>query len=366
MSFSVHPAALDAYAAQLRRARDDAGLTQSYLDRYQVQGNAGDGLYLKLLGKSHLEAMEAALTAIGSLGKVLNGSQYNVASASSYYRDGDAQSAARIDATLPEVRSLRPTTIERDWRSDPCAPSFRESREPADRLKPADAPDHDHPFSFLDYLSISDWTLKAFEAAIGFNPLDYLVEKLAGDWEAFGKAGRALSNSADALHDLAYNVQGGDIALRSFWTGNAASAADYYFTRLSSKSDDIVDPLRVASKEYESLSVGIWNSSQYLSGAVKNMIDNAVIAGIAFAAGTITIESGIGPIIGYSGGAFALAMVIIEWNAALEVMTDIYNRVQLCVGIIESAGAKLYNARFPDIGTDVYHHPLADRPAEAR
>ncbi|SHN06298.1 hypothetical protein [Cryptosporangium aurantiacum] len=366
MSFSVHPAALNAYADQLRRARDDAGLTKSYLDRYRVQGKADDGLYLKLLGNSHEQAMGAALTTIGTLVEVLNGSQYNMAAASSYYRAADAHSAARIDATLPGVRPTRPTSIERDWRNDPCAPSFRENREPADRLVPVEAPDYDHPFSFLDYLSVSEWTLKAFEVAIGLNPLDYLTEKLAGDWEAFGKAGKALGNSANAVHDVAHNVQGGDIALRSFWTGNAASAADRYFTMLATKSDDIVDPLREASKEYDSLAVGIWNASQYLSGTVKNMVDNAIIAGIAFAAGTITIESGIGPIIGYSGGAFALAMIIIEWNAALEVVTDIYNRVQLCIGVIQSAGAKLYNARFPDIGTDAYHHPLADRPAEVR
>lgn len=142
MSFSVHPAALDAYADQLRRARDDAGLTKSYLDRYQVEGKADDGLYLKLLGKSHVQVMDAALTTIGSLIEVLNGNQYNMAAASSYYRAGDAQAAARIDATLPGVRPTRPTSIERDWRNDPCAPSFRENREPADRLKPADAPDY--------------------------------------------------------------------------------------------------------------------------------------------------------------------------------------------------------------------------------
>lgn len=242
MTLSVRPNALDSYAAQLRRARDDAGITKSYLTRSQISGDWDDGAYIKALGDSHVKAMDAALSTTESLVHSLNRNQDGMAAAADYYRRADEESADAMDATLPTAKPGRPTVVERDWRDDPCGPSFSDTRDPVKTLKEVDEPEYDHPFSFLDHLSLSNWALKAVEAAIGVNPLEEAAARVAGDWQAFGRS-----------------------------------------------------------------------------------------------------------------------MIILEWNAALEVMNNFYGAVQACIGLVEVAAGQLSDARFSDVASTAYNHPIASR-----
>ncbi|MFG1929003.1 hypothetical protein [Cryptosporangium sp. NPDC048952] len=362
MSFLVHPSALDAYAAQLRRARDDTGLTEAYLFGYQVDGGWGEGVLIGLLGTSHVATMDAALSTIRSFTGVLNGSQYGLAQAAAYYQRTDADTAAPLDATLPGTRAAPPNVVERDWRDDPRAPAFRDNRDLASRLGAVGEVELTHPFAILDNLSLSNWALKAVELAIGVNPLEWVAARVAGDWEAFARAGKALARTADALGDVAYNVQGGGLALGPRWIGRAAEAADAHLDRLAVGTHDLVDPIRKIATQYDVIAQGVYNASEAVTGALKNIVDEALIAGIAIAAGTITAETGIGAVVGYSAGAFSLALIVAEWSTATKAITDFYGILQGCLGIIETQNLPPVCGRFPENRRDhPYRHPAVAR-----
>ena len=89
------------------------------------------------------------------------------------------------------------------------------------------------------------------------------------------------------------------------------------------------------------------------------MIDAAIIAGIAAAAGTITAETGVGAIIGYGVAAVEVCELLDMWAQATAAMTNLYSIVQGALGIIESQLAFLHSAELPNTSTFVaYRAPF--------
>ncbi|WP_203835062.1 WXG100 family type VII secretion target [Winogradskya humida] len=358
MTFTVEPSALDGYAGQIGRAADDASGTKNYLSGYTVQGG-WNGALIALVGSSSVNSMNAAVAASQKASEILADSRQGLIEAASYYRSTDAAAAARLDATLLSPCDVIPTALENQWAANPCAPSFSDSREPSGRLKPVDDVEYSHPLGLLDNISVSHWALKGFDFVLGFNPLEKISDYFLGDWQAFAKAGKAISNAADALDDLGYNVQGGAISLQSSWQGEAATSAYTHFTGLASGVEDLVDPMREIAKQCDTISRGVWNSCESATGFVKGMLDAAIIAGISSAAGTITVETGIGAIVGYGIAAIEVTRILDMWAEATKVMTTVYGLVQAGAGLIEAQVSRLQGADLPELsGYGGYHHPL--------
>src|SRR3712207_9575406 len=106
----------------------------------------------------------------------------------------------------------RHTRYWRDWSSDVCSSDL---------------------LGWMDYLSPTSWAMKGFDIVLGFDPIGWLQEKFAGDWEALASMHPVLDNTATALHDLALNVQSGATTLHPLWQGNAGDTAYRYLDRKS-------------------------------------------------------------------------------------------------------------------------------------
>ncbi|WP_305788402.1 hypothetical protein [Symbioplanes lichenis] len=107
MSFSVDPAALDAYAAQLGRARGDAEQCQAHFDAYVPELAPTDG-FLNLLTYEHSRVRAALQATLEQLTSVLGSSRDEVAAAATGYGQTDAQRAAGLDSTYPQVTRAAP------------------------------------------------------------------------------------------------------------------------------------------------------------------------------------------------------------------------------------------------------------------
>jgi hypothetical protein len=370
MTFRVEPSVLDGYAGQIDRAADDSDAVKRYLSRYPAPGGFLDGgvnALIGAVGAAQLSSMATATATIGRLTTVLESSRIGLVEAARYYRHTDADAAARLDATVLGRCPSGDTAMERQWAGNPCAPSFWDSRDPSARLKPADDVDYTHPLAFMDYLSVSDWALKGFDAVFGFNPLEKITEVFLGDWQAVAKGGVALGRAADALPDIAYNVQGGAIAVRQGWEGLAAESAYERFTRTATMTADLADPLRQISEKFAEISHGVWSTTEALNGFIKGLLDAAIIAGIAAAAGTITAASGVGAIVGYGVAAIEVANMLRLWAQATAAISAIYGLVQAAVGVIEGQLSRLDAAALPDLsGAPGYRHPLVPQTVGPR
>jgi hypothetical protein len=358
VTFLVQPGALDGYAAQVGRAGDDATSIKDYLLGYKVD-SGWDGLLIEAVGDSHVKAMDTARDLGGRVATVLHDSYNGLVAAAGYYRRTDTTAAAAFDATLPGRCATTPSVLEQRWASNPCGPWFSDSREPSGRLKPVDDVEYTHPLAVLDNISVSNWALKGFDFVFGFNPLEKVSEFFVGDWQAVAKGGKALGHAAEAFDDLGYNVQGGAIAVHTSWHGMAADAAYAHFTTTASAVEDLVDPLKKISQQFDMIAHGVWSTAEAVTGWVKGMIDAAIIAGIAAAAGTITAESGVGAIIGYGVAALEVCELLDMWAQATAAMNNLYAIVQGAIGIIESQLAILRSTQLPDTSTlDAYQSPF--------
>jgi uncharacterized protein YukE len=359
VTLSVQPAALDAYAAQVGRASDDATNIKSYLQGYKVEGGWHAGALIELVGSAHVHSMDTARDLGGRVATVMSDSKNGLTFAAGYYWCTDAQAAAAFDATLLAPCDSPPSQLEQQWAANPCGPSFSDSREPSGRLKPVDDIEYSHPLAFLDYLSPTSWALDAFRGVFGFNPLDKVTEFFLGDWEAVAKGGKALAHAGEAFDDLAYNVQGGAIAVHQTWQGVAATAAYDQFTSLASTAESLVHPLNQISQQFDSIAHGVWSTSKALENYISSLVDAAIIAGVAIAAGTALAETGIGAIVGYSAAALEVAEMLDNWGKATQAMVNLYSLVQGCVGIIEFELSKLEGAKLPDTSAfNAYRSPF--------
>ncbi|MDI6101709.1 hypothetical protein QLQ12_24105 [Actinoplanes sp. NEAU-A12] len=358
MTFKVLPGDLDAYARQLGRAADDAAQARQYLSGYAGLGG-WNGALIMIAGPPAVDSLNAAIEACDKLAGVLSGSGQGVTASANYYRATDVDAAARIDATLSGI-CVAGTALEEAWAANPCGPGFADSREPYTRLKPVEDVEYSHPLGFLDNISMTHWALEAADKIIGCNPLNKALDHFLGDWQSFAKAGKALANAADSLDDLAYNVQGGAIALHSTWDGQAADSAYQHFTRLAADIQGLAGPMREAAKQFEQISHGVWSSCEAVSGLIKGLGDALTIAGIAAVAGTVTAETGVGAVVGYGIAAWQVVEILDMWGQATKAMAYIYGAVQGGVGLIEAQTSMLRQTSLPQISADgAYRHPIA-------
>ncbi|MBF9131350.1 hypothetical protein I0C86_20630 [Plantactinospora sp. S1510] len=360
MSFVVQPDSLDRYASQASRAAEDSAAVKGYLEGFPTPIGTDGGALIWLIGPSHGDAMTAAIGATNRVSEVLEASETGLKSAARYYRTSDAASAARMDGSLTASRPpTRESRLDRQWATDPCPPSFTDSRDPNGRLTPVADVEYSHPLAFMDNISISNWALKAFKEVLGFNPLERVMEHFAGDWQSIARGGVALGRAGEAMQDLGYNIQGGAIALRDDWSGRASDMAFTHFTRLAHGAADLHDPLKEMSKRFDEIAHGVWSTCESLNGIIKSIVDAAIVAGIAAAAGTVTAETGIGAVVGYGVAAVEVANILRLWAEATKAIQALYGLVQIAVGVIEAQITRLRDVTIPNMsGYTSYRHPM--------
>ncbi|MBE1489026.1 hypothetical protein [Plantactinospora soyae] len=360
MSLAVQPDSLDGYARQVSRAAEDSAAVKDYLGGFPTPTGLDGGGLIYAIGSSHGEAMTAAIGATTRVSEVLGASETGLMSAARYYRTADSASAARMDGSLTAGRPpARDSRLDQQWAADPCPPSFTDSRDPNGRLIPVADVEYSHPLGFMDNLSISSWALKGFQEVLGFNPLERVLEHFAGDWQSIARGGVALGRAGEAMQDLGYNVQGGAIALRDDWTGRAADMAFTHFTRLAHGAADMHDPLKEMAKRFGEIAHGVWSTCEAVSGIIKSMIDAAIVAGIAAAAGTVTAVSGVGAVVGYGVAAVEVANILHMWAQATKAIQALYGLVQGAVGMIEAQVTRLRDVTIQNMsGYTSYRHPM--------
>lgn len=357
MTLAVDCAALDAFAAQVGRAADDARDTQAYLERYHQTG--WEGALITIVGNTHQESYDAGLTALGGLGTALGGSRDGLHWSSSYYRNTDQGIAADMDATFPGYCAVAPTTVEAEWADSGSAPSFSDSMDPDGRLTAPPDTAYDHPFAWMDNLSISHWALKGFAHVFGFNPLEWITGQVAGDWQAIAKAGIAFGNAADSVNDIGYNVQGGAIALQNGWRGEAGEAAYGYFTNMVGGMDTLVEPMKECAVQFDRIAQAVWSTQEAFTGWVKGLLDSAIIVGLSKVAEFVTAETLVGPVLCSAAATIQITYMLRTWAQITAAMAKLYGTVQACIGVIAGQISKIYNADIPNVAdTPPYQHPM--------
>ena len=359
MSFSVDPAAVAGFAALIGRAHEDSTSIHSYVGKYAKEGTGGE--LFQIAHGAHQHATSVIDGTLNRLVCLLETCAPELRSVVTYYQQTDLTAAARIDQTLPGVYGQCATALEAEFNQIICKPvPFSDAHTPEAQLRPPPEPDNpNNPMAWMDYLSPASWALKACDIVFGFDPVAYMQEKFFGDWEALATMQPVATNAGLALHDLALNIQSGATTLHPMWSGNAGDAAYRYFTDLATAIDNLTGPMAEIGKAYRDMAEAVWAAGEAVGGVLKGLIDAAVIAGIAGVVGTATIETGVGPVVGYAVAGVEIANMLRLWGEATKFYQNASAAVMLFRGIIESQVADLDQVQLPVIGGGAgYDHPL--------
>ncbi|MER6424216.1 hypothetical protein [Streptomyces sp. NPDC001137] len=225
--------------------------------------------------------------------------------------------------------------------------SFADTVEPVDSLKAPSEPEEfskgiigDSVSTVSDFLSPSEWVLGTIEFVFGFNPLEEAISWFTGDWASYVKCGEMWANTGKLAKDVATNLQSGNRELDATWDGNAADAAYVYFEELAKKIGALDGDLKELQGYYKDVALAVARGADLIKGLLEQLADEAIIAEVELAAGTLLAETGVGAVVGYAAAALEIAEMIKTWGR----ITEAYSALQQAVDL-STTGAGLVVGR---------------------
>lgn len=364
MTLSVEPEALVGFARQVDRAAADVWEIRAYLNRHAEVATGGE--QIQIAKAAHEHAVEVINGTLNRLACLLENSAPELRAAAGYYRTTDLANAERLDRTLPPAVDRCITALELELANNPCTPAnFVDVRDVRGHLDTPGDPDKPaNPLGWMDYISPANWLNEVFNHVFGFDPIGRIQSQVSGDWEALANMAPVADNIGGALHDLAYNVQSGTTTLRPLWHGIAGDGAFRYFTTTANATADLHTPMSAISKAYREMADAVWSAGEALGGVVKSLIDAAIIAGIAAAAGTVTSETGVGALVGYGVAAAEVANMFRLWGEATKLCQQIGAAVLIFRAALTRELSDLDTVALPSLPDGGrYDHPLAGAAA---
>ncbi|MDT5036972.1 MAG: hypothetical protein QOE03_2157 [Micromonosporaceae bacterium] len=190
-------------------------------------------------------------------------------------------------------------------------PTFNDGAEPTAYLKPIGEPEEikDPLATFqeaLDTLDPGAWVMNAINDLFGSNPVEEAMARLGGDWVAYAKCAEAFRNLGEFFQAVGWNLKWGNDSLDGWWSGQAADAAWIHFDTLAQHCLAHREVLREIADQYETAARSAFHFAQAGGPIAAAIIDAAIVAGIAAAAGTASSETVVGGIIGYGIAGFEI------------------------------------------------------------
>lgn len=226
----------------------------------------------------------------------------------------------------------------RDTPGGDSAPTFGDAFHPTDELKP---PTAEHPEDLLtlfqeslDAIDPGSWVLEAINEIFGSNPIEEAMAKLGGDWQAYGKAGDMFEHLGEFFQQIGDNLKIGNDELDGYWMGVAADSAYIHFDDLAESAKAHREVLRKIAEQYKVASDAAYHFAISGGPIAAAIIDAALVAGIAMAAGTATSETLVGGAIGYGVAAFEAFEVIEQCDHLMRLIGLTDAAVQGAVGQI--------------------------------
>jgi len=164
--------------------------------------------------------------------------------------------------------------------------------------------------SILDHFSPSFWLFEVVKELTHVDVLEELLAPVSGHWEQVSAYGDALNKLALCLAGTGVNLLAATDALRPEWKGNAADAAFGYFDASAASLNGYAKVLSALQSEYQDVAKQMWTNCEAVKAIAEQILDDAIFAAIAIAAGTATAQTGVGPLIGYGLAALKIVAIL--------------------------------------------------------
>lgn len=353
-AFSVTTKALTAYSGVLSEGGHSVDLSRAfgataynYVESYvPVPHDEGD-LYAEVYKNNEkvVTSLKATMAQIGSLYTL---SANNLDASAKKYKKLDDHAEATLDAafTAPKTTpSLAAGIHKASGLTDPV-PELKGTPS-------KDAPVPNAVQWAIDkggWVSITGVGLK-IASLFGLDPVGDLTKAVAGDYGELAQAGHAIEALAEFERVAASTMASGLTAMTADWTGNAAQAAEAYFTDFANALHAHAGKLDTVADKYELLVAACAQAAEALGGLLSSAVDKILIlvAEIA-AAGCLASVPGINAIIAIVG-AYQVWITREAVAAFLKitgnVMLGVHGLITACTAIASELTSDDVKAMFP-------------------
>lgn len=191
---------------------------------------------------------------------------------------------------------------------------------------------------------------------IDFNLLDWISERFGGDWNRFHQVKSAVGHLADYLDVQAENHTQGMAAAAAGWSGEAATAANVFFTHQATQLTSVASQLRATVPEFEAVVRGIKASGEIVTSLLTQILDVAAISWGCYAVAGGAAATGVGAPVGAVLAAICGtgSLGFIGWAA-----WQIYQEVQTLADLLTSLTALIGLASQFMVGSGALSLPSA-------
>jgi hypothetical protein len=360
--FYVDAAGMDGLYNVLHRASGDVGDTLAYVKRHCDLSFGAEGL-LVIFASPHKLAYDRMTQGLQRLETVTQGAATQINLAQRAYATADAESASRLDHTYPgakdpaAIRAALSSGRPDLWPTAP-RPPFADVAEPTSNLVSpnyATAVEMWKINPLADLISPAAWLRQVSVWLFGHDPFEDWTKQLSGDWDAYIHCAAAWRIIGNALLDVGRNLVTAAADVPEVWRGRAAEAEQEFQLTLGNAAMALHPTCDQYAQLYTKAAEAAKQLFDVVSGLISKLIDVLIVVNLASAVGTATIETGVGPVIGYGVAAYY------AWQAY-----DLYKEISTYYGNAEAtfkaiagtigmiqAGAAL--AALPDLKP--YQHP---------
>lgn len=326
--YSINPARLDAHAAAFVTDSETTSSACSYTTQHvTLEFLDTSFLYAKALDAAN-KTSDALTAYFDHLRTALEASATELTGTATRSRELDDALERELDATYPgTVSSGEDLTPPDAGRSAP--------RAPGDELTPpATQMPEDLVATILttDWLSPSSVLAQVLDWIFDWNYLDVISKNFSGDWNRLYEVSDALTRLGAYTSAHGENVRHEMAVTAASWTGEAATAANAFFTTMARNLEETGTQITELGPSFEAVARGMKSTANLVSGIFSQIMDAALIAAVCIAAGTVTIETVVGGILGYiCGGAEIVYAVWLAHSA--------YETVQSALQFFDGLGA---------------------------
>lgn len=211
--------------------------------------------------------------------------------------------------------------------------------------------------SIGDWLNVSHAVMKLAEWVTGVNPGQWAIDRITGDWAAYGKAGSAMIHLGEYYQAYGQALTEHKNLLMRSWQGHAAKAADAYFTKLADAVSAQQELLTKIGNELHLVAYKMWTMAKLADSLLETLLDYVLEAAVWAAIGAGTLETGVGPVVGWTAMALNLKRATGTWRLIIEVHDKTYNAFLASMAIIFALVSKVQSFAEHPLPQGAYDHP---------
>ncbi|MET9828516.1 type VII secretion target [Streptomyces sp. NPDC006385] len=378
MGFRVEPDAIQGFASLVGRGADDAAKAVEFASNNTQIDKAVGGQLWDLVAGDHDQYVDSAKKALGKVQSVLNSSRTELSKSAKYYRETDAEEAAKMDATYPGSKGGGGAPSAGGNGSD-----FADAQDASGLLKKPEG-DSDNPLvkyaqghvdeynmnpvqktlgTIMDLGSPSTVAVEAVKLLFGVDIFGEINNWVLGDWNTYKDCAEVWGKLGSFCDAVAANLKKGTTNVGVTWEGNAYDAAKVYFDEFSKKLADFKETFDSLKSCYNAAAQEVFQLAEILKAGVVFIADMAIIWMANMAAATAVNAIPIGgqaASVAMFALAAAQAVMIIQRFAALVKAFDATMLAITTLGAAMSVAVNGFSAAdgFPEASSAGYDNQV--------